>query len=90
MLTATPQQEFRWEAAAASGRRRGPSQEERVLARLRQSAGQWVSMPALAAASGAYAVHSRISDLRRRGYQVEHRNHWADGICCSEYRLLTR
>lgn len=86
MLIATPQQEFTWESAAA--RNRGPSQAERVLARLRQSEGQWVPMPALAAASGAYAVHSRISDLRRAGHRVEHRNHWADGICCSEYRLI--
>lgn len=28
-------------------------------------------MPELAAASGAYAVHSRVSDLRADGHQIE-------------------
>lgn len=85
-ISVTPQQEFTWEARAA---RRGPSQAELVLWRLRESKGEWVPMPDLARVSRAYAVHSRVAELRGRGHQIEHRNRWVDGVCCSEYRLLS-
>lgn len=82
------QQEFLLEARAARVGRRGPSQNERVLSELQARIGSWVPMPDLVRASGAYAVHSRVSDLRKDGHQIEQRNQWSDGICCSEYRLL--
>jgi len=47
------------------------SQAAAILARLLETPGAWVPMPELAAISGAYAVHSRISDLRKRGYTIE-------------------
>lgn len=47
------------------------SQAAAILARLLETPGAWVPMPELAAISGAYAVHSRISDLRKRGYHIE-------------------
>jgi hypothetical protein len=47
------------------------SQAAAILARLMETPGIWVPMPELAALSGAYAVHSRISDLRKRGYHIE-------------------
>ena len=84
------QQEFVLErgAAAARVRRRGPSQADRVLAMLQQQPGTWIAMPRLVAGSGAFAVHSRVAELRGRGHRIEHRNQWVDGACHSEYRLL--
>jgi hypothetical protein len=49
----------------------GPTQSELILAELIQHHGRWVEMPHLAAVSGAYAVHSRIADLRADGHQIE-------------------
>lgn len=77
------------DGAAATTRRL--TQRELVLIELQKNAGEWVPMPQLVRASGAYAVHSRVSDLRspRHGsHQIEHRNTWNDGVCCSEYRLV--
>lgn len=48
-----------------------PSQCRLILAELIRRHGQWVPMPELVAASGAYAVHSRISNLRAYGLQIE-------------------
>lgn len=47
------------------------TQCDRILAELRRAQGDWVAMPHLAAVSGAYAVHSRISDLRKLGLDIE-------------------
>lgn len=47
------------------------TQNEAVLAELSKHHGEWVPMPQLAQASGAYAVHSRISDLRADGHLIE-------------------
>lgn len=77
------------DASAATTRRL--TQRDLVLMELQKNAGEWVPMPQLVRASGAYAVHSRVSDLRspRHGsHQIEHRNEWRDGVCCSEYRLV--
>ena len=67
----------------------GGSQCDRIERVLRDRAGEWVPMPDLWRASGAFAVHSRISDLRRRGLAIEHRNERksADGSTHSFYRL---
>lgn len=49
------------------------TQNEKILRLLVSQRGRWVPMPELASAAGAYAVHSRISDLRREGHQIETR-----------------
>lgn len=85
------QTEYQAEVAAGSAIHRKITQRELVLRRLQERAGEWVPMPDLVRASGAYAVHSRIADLRNPkwgGHQIEHRNEWRDGVCCSEYRLV--
>ena len=65
---------------------RGPSQCDKILDRLISY--MWVPMPELWRVSGAFAVHSRISDLRKQGYKIEHRNERAeDGTVMSYYRL---
>jgi hypothetical protein len=48
-----------------------PTQCELILRELLAHAGEWVPMPQLSRASGAYAVHSRISNLRERGFKIE-------------------
>lgn len=48
----------------------GSSQCDIILAELQRCAGEWVPMPQLSQLSGAYAVHSRIADLRKRGYPI--------------------
>lgn len=48
-----------------------PTQAERVLRKLRDHPDEWVSMPALYEASGAYAVHSRVAELRLAGHHIE-------------------
>lgn len=47
----------------------GLTQCDLILARLRQSPGEWVSEPELLALSGSHAVHARIGDLRKRGHR---------------------
>ena len=68
-----------------------PTQVERILAVLTQRHGQWVPMPELARESGAYAVHSRISDLRKDGWVIETKIERVRGrrTQASYYRLLT-
>lgn len=66
----------------------GASQCESILARLRERAGQWVPMPELCRVSGAYACHSRISDLRARGYEIEQQSTRAGRTVKSAYRLV--
>jgi len=69
----------------------GRSQCECILSVLQRSIGildGWVAMPRLARESGAYAVHSRISELRKRGHRIEQRStRLTDGTIASEYRL---
>ena len=71
----------------------GESQCARILQRLEEARGGWVPMVELAAVSGAFAVHSRIADLRRRGYPIPRpritrvREGSGRVYCHSEYRL---
>jgi len=65
-----------------------PTQAARILARLMESRGRWVPMPELAALSGAYAVHSRIAELRDRGYQIETKVVRCHRVKHSFYRLI--
>lgn len=54
----------------------GNTQCALILSALLLEKGQWVAMPKLAEASGAFAVHSRISDLRKRGNHIVQRNEY--------------
>jgi len=65
----------------------GISQCDRILDRLQRTPGEWVPMPALARVAGAYAVHSRISDLRSKGYRIDHENRQTGRKIHSFYRL---
>lgn len=68
-----------------------PSQAAKILKRL-QAAREfdgWVPMPILSDVSGAYAVHSRIAELRKRGHRIENKPGRAqDGTRMSWYRLV--
>lgn len=66
----------------------GPTQAQCILRELDRRRGQWVSLPELCRVSGAYAVHSRISDLRQLGHAIEHRCGRAGRTVLSWYRLL--
>lgn len=59
-----------------------------ILRRLKRARGRWVSLPELMRVSGAYAVHSRISDLRGDGWQIPRPLLTRKGrTTCSAYRL---
>lgn len=65
----------------------GDTQCSRILAALEDARGAWVPMPNLAAASGAYAVHSRVAELRSWGHVIAHRNERHGRTVRSFYRL---
>lgn len=66
----------------------GNSQCSRIKAALEKRAGEWVAMTDLWRESGAFAVHSRIADLRKRGLRIDHRNEiQPDRSIHSFYRL---
>ena len=66
----------------------GDTQNALILARLQASPGEYVPMPELAAVSSAYAVHSRISDLRRAGWPIGKPRLTRRGrTVCSSYQL---
>lgn len=68
----------------------GASQCAKIRAALEQRAGHWVAMTDLWRESKAFAVHSRISDLRKRGLKIDHRNEvQPDRSIHSFYRLTT-
>jgi hypothetical protein len=46
----------------------------------------WVSLDTLAAYSGQRAVHSRIAELRKRGYVIDHNGRAG---AASAYRLVS-
>ena len=64
------------------------SQCDLIHAELERNAGNWVAMPRLWKVSGAFAVHSRIADLRKRGLTIEQRSERVGGTCRSEYRVV--
>jgi biotin operon repressor len=45
-------------------------------------------MPVLSLLSGAYAVHSRIAELRSMGFTIDHRNEKHGRVIKSFYRLV--
>ena len=66
-----------------------PSQAAKILQRLTAAGGVYVAMPELAEFSGAYAVHSRVAELRKRGHAIQNRTQKAkDGTRMSWYRLM--
>lgn len=65
------------------------TQAAAILDELRRNAGQWVSLPRLHEVSGAYAVHSRVSDLRADGHVIEVRQE-GHRPRRSWYRLVVR
>lgn len=63
-------------------------QNSLVLAELQKRPGQWVPMPQLVEVSGSYNIHSRISNLRDKGWFVENKiTYREDGTRMSWYRL---
>lgn len=67
----------------------GASQCDLILRCLRKHLGCWVSLPTLWQASGSMAVHSRITDLRKRGAQIEQASLRRGRQCLSLYRLVS-
>ncbi len=65
----------------------GSSQCDLILARLKETPGEWVPMPELYRVSGAFAVHSRISDLRKLGFSIAHKNERTEKATHSFYKL---
>lgn len=66
----------------------GTTQCGAILARLEAAGGDWVPMPELAQASGAYAVHSRVAELRSWGHVIEQRSERDGRKVRSFYRLV--
>jgi hypothetical protein len=65
----------------------GTSQCDLILAALLMQPGQWLPMTYLGRVAGCWAVHSRISDLRRRGHVIDQRNERAGRKILSSYRI---
>ena len=67
------------------------TQNAKILALLEAARGNkedgWVGLPELGRASGSWAVHSRIADLRKSGHDIRNRTRRAFGKCLSFYRL---
>jgi hypothetical protein len=63
------------------------SQCDKILSLLRDRRGVWVPITELHTASGSYVIHSRVSDLRKRGHSISQRNEWLHGQCHSFYKL---
>jgi hypothetical protein len=55
---------------------------------LRDARGQWVAMPDLVMASASFNIHSRVSDLRKRGHVIEQEGKSEGRKVKSFYRLL--
>lgn len=66
----------------------GTSQCAAILAYLEAAGGAWVAMPDLAHASGAFAVHSRVAELRSWGHFIEQRSKRDGRKVRSFYRLV--
>lgn len=65
----------------------GLSHSDKILSALKSKIGQWIAMPKLSRASGSLNVHSRISDLRNRGWTVMQKNKRNGRIVNSSYML---
>jgi biotin operon repressor len=65
----------------------GTSQCSAILELLTASNGRWVPMIDLHRVSGSMAVHSRISDLRERGHDIQQRSERVGKSVRSYYSL---
>lgn len=65
----------------------GNSQCACILAELQAYPNQWLSLGRLHVASGSMNVHSRISDLRKRGHTILHKNTRKGRMVQSFYQL---
>lgn len=73
------------------GRLREDSQCAKILTVLKAMATEtdpWVPMPSLVLASGSYNIHSRIDELRKRGYNIENQTDLSVRPHVSKYRLI--
>jgi biotin operon repressor len=67
----------------------GVSQRQKILEVLSAHPGEWVRMVELGFRSGSWNVHSRISELRKRGCDIEQRNEYPGKRAIkSFYRLI--
>jgi len=69
------------------------TQSDRIETALRERANQWVPMPLLArigadSPEGFCMVHSRVSDLRKRGLDIAQKNDRVQGRIHSSYMLI--
>lgn len=64
-----------------------PSQNERLESLFRSRPNEWLPMTDLGRAIGAWAVHSRVADLRAHGMDIENRTQKDDGETLSFYRF---
>jgi len=69
------------------------TQNGRLAAILAKHPGEWLPMTDLGREIGAWAVHSRVADLRRLGMAIEHKNErrtnlWGVRSCHSYYRFV--
>lgn len=69
-------------------RKLGVSQSDLILRELQATPGQWVPMPRLCEVSGAYAVHSRVADLRKQGHNIEWSGKRMGNAVFSFYRII--
>lgn len=67
-MTAQPELDFR-------ATRSGWTQDRRLTVIFLGRPNQWLPMPWLGEQIGAWAVHSRVADLRKAGMHIEHRSH---------------
>ena len=67
------------------------SQTALILKALQRRPGGWVGLTTLAKASGSLSPATRVSDLRKRGYNIENKQERARRKCgwvvLSSYRL---
>lgn len=67
----------------------GVSQTDKLIAYLEKHRGEWMPLPTLVAVCGGYAIHSRASDARKLGYNVEQKSYrdFDTGKIHSYYRI---
>ena len=64
------------------------SQTDKLINYLHMAEGQWVGLPTLVSVCGGFAIHSRASDAKRRGVNIENRVENINGKKHSFYRIL--
>ena len=66
------------------------SQNDRLQAHFQACAGEWLAMPDLVRVVGAYAIHSRVAELRKRGMMIVNKRVREPGsrLCHSFYRYV--